>query len=465
MIGMSCFTFGSELAMSKVGHYLGSSITKRKSIVLMVVLIFLLGLMITIAEPDLTILASYLDPKDLNPWILKISVGAGIGVFLVLGFIRIIFRKSLRVWLIFFYACIFGIACLFGGKDGAILEISFDSGGATTGPITVPFLIAFGSGIAMASSGKNESSDTFGITGLCSVGPIIIVMLLGLFIKPNIVSGTAVTTNEIDHIYNLLLSSTKEVLIAILPIMIFFYIYQFFFIKLHKSALFKIFIGFIFMIFGLVIFLSAANFGFIPLGSSLGKNITQLGNYYFPLLLIISIIIGFVIVLAEPGVQVLTHQVEDLSNGSIKRSKMFIALCIGVALAVFSATVKVIYLPDLNILFYFVPLYLLCLLLSLIVPDIYVAVAFDSGGVASGAMSSCFVLPFILGISATLNNGSSGFGVIGLIATMPIIAIQFMGAYLKISSAIKYRFARRRVKEENDDQIIHFKEEKNGSKK
>jgi len=369
---------------------------------------------------------------------------------------RIVFQKSLKLWLIFFYACIFGLACLFGSENSAILEVSFDSGGATTGPITVPFLIAFGSGIAATASGKDSSSDAFGITGLCSVGPILIVMVLGLIVEPQIITTKTVIELSSSKLVADILTALLDVSIAILPIMLFFFVYQAFFIKLMKKELLRIFIGFIFMIVGLVIFLAAANFGFIPLGNSLGHNIALLGGDYSYLLIIISIIIGLLIVLAEPGVQVLTYQVEEISSGLIKRKTMLVALSIGVACAVLLATIRVIYLPDMSVLNYFVPLYVVCLLLSLFVPDVYVAVAFDSGGVASGAMASCFVLPFILGISSALENGSSGFGVIGMIATMPIIAIQLLGAYGKFSSAIKYRFARRRVKETNDDQTIHF---------
>lgn len=455
MIGMSFFTLGSDIAMSNAGKYLGSSIAKQKSLILILIITFFLGLMITIAEPDLSVLAGYIDENDLNPWVLKLAVGAGIGFFLALGVYRICKNKNLRLWIIFCYALVFGLACFFGSEDGAILELSFDSGGATTGPITVPFLIAFGTGVAEIRSGKDSKSNSFGMTGLASVGPIVIVMLLGIVLKPNI-SGQTFSDNKLIE---LLMDTMVEVTIAILPILVFFFIYQFIMIKLPKKELLKILFGFIYMWIGLVIFLAAAGYGFIPLGRSLGENIASLGDKGNIILLVMAVLFGAVIVLAEPGVQVLTKQVEEISSGGIKRMSLLIALSVGVAIAVLLSVIRVIFAPTMSIMYYFVPLYIFALFFSLLVPDIYVAVAFDSGGVASGAMASCFVLPFILGIASSKESSITGFGVIGLIATMPVIMVQFLGIASSIRDTIHYFIARSRIKEPNDSQIIHFKEE------
>ncbi|MFA6755394.1 MAG: DUF1538 domain-containing protein [Bacilli bacterium] len=457
VVGMSLYSLGSEVAMSQVGKYIGNSFGKSSQLIIMLILMFLLGIMITIAEPSISVLTGYIPAEEINPWLLKIIIGVGVGAFFLLGFLRILFQKSLRLWLMFFYMIVFGIACLFGGEGGPIIELAIDSGAATTGSITVPFLIAFGVGLASARGGKNSTSDSFGLVGLCSVGPIIVVMLLGIILEPQIKPTTISTDISVARFTDSLLSSIQSVCFAILPIVAFFLIYELICIKLPKKEIIKICLGFLYTAVGLIIFLTAANFGFIPIGYSLGSGLAMNESYFY-LLVILSIIIGFVIVLVEPSVIILTQQVEEISNGGIPKKKLRLSLGISVSIAVFLSTIRVLYFPTMPILYYIVPLYIVALGLTMFVPDIYVGIAFDAGGVASGTMSNCFVTPFILGIGATLNNGASGFGVIGLIATMPLIVVQGLGVVARIQSNIEYKKARERVKEVDDNQIIHLME-------
>lgn len=457
IVGMALFSLGSDIAMSKVGKYIGASITKRKSLALIVIISFLLGLMITLAEPDLTVLGELLSGV-VNPWILKIVIGIGVGIFLVIGLLRIIFQKSLKLWIVFLYSIVFALACIFGGASGdTIISISFDSGGVTTGPVTVPFLLTFGAGVAAVRGGKNSSNDSFGVMGLCSIGPLISTMLLFIILskfqdfsamKNNISTEASILDNLFD--------TSIEVLIAIVPIFVFFVIYELIFISLPCKELIKIILGFLYTYVGLTLFLTSAKVGLIPVGYALGENLANPvhNNGYNYLLIVLAILIGVAVVLVEPGVHILNEQVEEISGGTISKRKMTIALAIGVALAIVLTVIKEIYGPF-QITYYYVPLYILALSLTFTVPDIYTAVAFDSGGVASGTMSSCFVLPYIIGIAESRNSGS-GFGVIGLIALMPLICVQSLGLESIIKQKMRLRIAKRRVKEANDAQIIHL---------
>lgn len=464
ILGMTLFSLGTDVSMSKVGKYVGANVTKKESLVFMGIVAFLVGVMITIAEPDLAVLGDLLsealDPinegtGELNPWILKITIGVGVGIFLIIGLFRIIFQKSIKLWLIFFYGIIFGMACLFEGDAGdTIISISFDSGGVTTGPVTVPFLLTFGVGVASARGGKNSASDSFGVSAFCSIGPILTSMILFLVLQNSYNFANVKNAVDTNPDFLATLSSTAlEVLLALLPICLFFTIYQFIFIKLNSKELVRIYLGFIYTYCGLTMFLVSAKFGLIPLANSLGAGVGKSGQYY--LLVILAILFGFAVVLVEPGVHVLNEQVEEISGGTITKKKMLIALCIGVAIAIVLEVCRLTWGDGFRIKYYLIPLYIVALLLSFTVPDIYTAVAFDSGGVASGTMSSCFVLPFVIGISTATGNGS-GFGVIGLISVMPLICVQLLGLIASIETKAKYFRARKRVKEADDLQIIHF---------
>ncbi len=455
VIGMTLFSIGADTALENVGKKLGASFAKQRSLLLVIVLMFLLGLLIVIAEPDVTVLASYVPADIIDPNIIKIAIAVGAAIFFILAYIRIMFQKPLKLWYTFFFLMIFGFACLFGDKDGPIIDLSFDSGAVTTGPITVPFFIAFGVGIAGIRGGNDTSSDSFGMTAMCSMGPVITTMILGLVLRPTLKAPTIVTEITMTHLLDCLVSALQGIGIALLPMIIFFLAYNYFVLKLHKNELVRIISGFAFTFVGLVIFLTAANFGFIPVGNALGKGLAVSSKYY-PLLFIISALLGAVIILVEPGVGILANQVEEVSNGVISKKKISSTLLIGVSLAIMLATYRVIYAPTLSLLYYLMPIYVLSFLLALIVPDIYTAIAFDAGEVASGLMASNFVLPFILGISATLDNSSSGFGVIGIIAAIPVLSIEIMGLYAETKIKIMYARARKHVIEPNDLQVIHF---------
>lgn len=446
-IGLGIFSVGVDMSSSEVGQYIGEDLTKRNSLILIIIIGFLFGLLMTIAEPDLTVLANY-TKDEINPWIFKIAVGIGVGVFLVIAIIRILFSKSIKMIVFLFYGILFMVASLYGDGESAFLEIAFDSGGVTTGPVTVPFLMAFGIGIAGARGGHSAKDDSFGVSGICSVGPILVVLIIGLILKPE---ATSASIDEYT-IGEAILHSLSDVAIAILPVVCFFVLYDLLFLKLHKNELIRILFGFFYAYIGLVIFLSAANYGFIRVGHAVGKGFSKFNIF----VIVLSCVLGASIVLAEPAVHILNEQVENITNGVISKKSVFISLAGGVSLAILLATLRTLYFPSLNVLYILVPGYIIALVLSLFVDDLYVALAFDSGGVASGAMASCFVLPYVMGVAEGSSSSSTGFGVVGMIALMPIITVQILGVIAKVKADISYKKARERVREINDCQIIHF---------
>lgn len=448
-IGMNIFTHGSDMSMSKIGKYIGEDLTKKKSIILLVIFIILLGTIITIAEPDLAVLSEYIPKETLNPWIFRLLIGVGVGVFFAIGIYRIIANKSIKYWVSLFYGIIFMVASLFGDDNQAFLELSFDSGGVTTGPITIPFLLAFGIGIAGAKGGNKASENSFGLSGICSIGPVIVVMFIGLFVGSENLNPATSETMELGEAF---VSSLSEVGIAILPILALFLIYNFVFLKLHKEEFLRIIIGLVYTYLGLVIFLTAANYGFISIARNIGKGF---GEFHI-LILIMSFFIGASSVLADPSVSILVHQVEDISNGIIKKRTMLSSLAIGVGLTLVIAVTRAIYFPELPVLYILAPGYAVALILTIFSEDLYVALAFDSGGVAAGTMASCFVLPFMFGLSSITDVGTSGFGVIGMLGMMPIITVQLVGVLSNLKHVMALRKTRQKLKDEYDMQVIRF---------
>lgn len=466
-IGVALFSIGTENAMSKIGEIVGSHMTKQTNFAIMILIILLLGVFITIAEPDLSVLAERL--HSIDNYLFIGLVGLGVGIFLVIGVLRILFQKSLKVWLLAFYALIFALAIL---VDESFIPLTFDSGGVTTGPVTVPFILALGVGIATTRAGKSSNADSFGLTAFCSIGPLIVVLIFGLFMG-KLPGGYH--HYEINSVAEAFLSSAvsqiKNVSIAMTPIIIFFFIYNAIFIHLPKKQILRIIVGLVYTYIGLIFFLTGVEGGFTPIADHVGITLVDKANQVGQwLLLLIPFAIGFVVVLCEPAVQVLVKQVEQVSDGLIKKENMLVALSIGIGVGVMLAIIRVIY--NFSIFYYVVPGYIIALALTFAVPDIYVGIAFDSGGVASGPMTSAFILPFVLGVAHeywTLNKYKIGvtegdfimtqaFGTVAMVAMMPLIVIQLLGLNATIEKAYNLRLARKLVQEKDDNRIIRFGE-------
>ncbi len=431
IVGMGLFTLGTEASMTPIGNYLGSRMTKSRNLPLIVVLSFILGIAITIAEPDLQVLAN--NVPHINTYVLMLTVSVGVGFFLVVSMIRILLGIDLKWLLIVFYAIVFAVAAF---SDVDFLSVAFDSGGVTTGPMTVPFIMALGVGVASIRSDKNAESDSFGLVGLCSIGPILAVLILGFIYEGDSadISAQAVMSyeNTVELGTSYLASIPHymgEVALALAPIIVIFLVFQVVSLKLRRMPFLKIVIGILYTYVGLVLFLTGVNVGFSSLGTLLGSEMAS-GSAKW-LLVPVAMVMGWFIIRAEPAVHVLNKQVEEMSAGAVSEKAMGISLSAAIAVANGLAFVRV--LTGINILWFLVPGYLVALVLSFFVPKMFTAIAFDSGGVASGPMTATFMLPMAMGAAEAVGGNvmTDAFGLVAMVAMTPLITVQIMGAIYK----------------------------------
>lgn len=434
IVGMALFSLGADIAMMPMGERIGSQLTKTRKLGLLIAVALIMGIAITIAEPDLQVLADQV-PSVPN-MVLIIAVAVGVGLFLVLALLRIIFQKKLAIILILLYAAVFGLA-IFTSED--FLTVAFDSGGVTTGPITVPFILSLGVGVAAVRGGRSAQEDSFGLVAICSVGPILAVMIMGMLFNSSGGFAADLSIPEVNDFSSLMHAFGegfpeyfRDVGIAIAPIIAFFIVFQVIFLKLPKTQLLKMAVGMAYTYIGLVLFLTGVNVGFMPVGNYLGAQIGSLD--YNWMLIPLGMIMGFFVVMAEPAVHVLNKQVEEITVGAISKRSMLLSLSIGVAVSVGLAMVRVV--TGLSIWYFLVPGYAIALGLSFFVPKIFTAIAFDSGGVASGPMTATFLLPFAMGACSAVGGNmlTDAFGIVAMVAMTPLVTIQIMGLYYKIKT-------------------------------
>ncbi|MGM9971606.1 MAG: DUF1538 domain-containing protein [Anaeroplasmataceae bacterium] len=458
ILGIAFFSLGAELSMSPMGEKIGSGLIKSKKVKIILLVCFVMGVLITVAEPDLTVLSKLV--KDvINPTLLIILVGVGVGLFLVIAVLKIIFKNDLSTRLLFSYLLMFMLSALaLNASNGAFLPLAYDSGGVTTGPITVPFIMALGLGIAQTIGGRESRENSFGLVALCSIGPILVVLLLSLTIKGNInyqAPDYSLPSNLGYSILTTILHSIKEVGIALGLIVIFFLIINKFFINLPKRKLMLLGVGILYTLLGLVLFLSAASIGFMPIGYKIGN---MLAHHNAIWIIAIGFILGVVVVLAEPAVMVLTKQVESVTTGGVSKKSMLLALCIGVGISIALSMIRIYF--GFSILYYVIPGYFISLGLSFFVPKVYTAIAFDSGGVASGPLTSSFILPMAIGATMALKGESYilelAFGIVGMVAMTPLITIQMLGFKSVITKRAITRSRMKIMKSRDDEQIIEF---------
>ena len=439
IVGIMFFTLGAEMSMSPMGERVGAVLTKSRSVPLIIGVGFVLGFLITISEPDLQVLAHQV--PSIPNMTLILSVAAGVGFFLVVAFLRMLLSIALPKLLVVFYALIFVLAA-FVPKE--FLAVAFDSGGVTTGPITVPFIMALGVGVAAIRSDRHAADDSFGLVALCSVGPILAVLLLGIlfqasdstYIPPVLPDvGDSVELWQLFHVS--LPTYLKEIATSLLPIVLMFGIFQLVALKLDRRSLGRIGVGLLYTYMGLVLFLTGANVGFMPAGNYLGQVLA--GRSFRWVLVPIGMLIGYFIVKAEPAVYVLNKQVEEITDGAISAGTMGAALSAGVSLSVGLAMVRV--LTGISILWFLIPGYTFAIGISFVVPKLYTAIAFDAGGVASGPMTATFLLPLAQGacVAAGGNIVTDAFGVVAMVAMTPLITVQLMG----LMAQFKQRCARK----------------------
>ena len=455
ILGIGFFTLGADVAMTPMGEHVGAGLTKSSSVKLLVAVCFVLGFFITVAEPDLTVLANQVGSK-----MIILFVALGVGLFLVLAILKIIFKKDLASMLVYFYMVLFALALLALAVDSNnfnLIPLSFDSGGVTTGPITVPFIMALGVGVATTIGGNNSNENSFGLVAMCSVGPILAVLLLSVInggdvSAPN-VNDYMMPTDIVGSVFSTLIKTTKDVSIALSLVVVFFFIINFTLLKLPKKKIIQILIGVLFTYIGLIIFLTAVHVGFMPIGFKMGAELAKTSPI---VVTVVGFVLGLVVVLAEPAVHVLNKQVEEITQGTVSKKAMMIALSIGVGLSICLSVIRIIF--GFSILYYLIPGYLISLGLSFFVPKIYTAIAFDSGGVASGPLTSTFILPFAIGACVALGGNilSDAFGIVAMVAMTPLITIQLLGFTSIFKKRVSEKLAMKKILDDEDDQIIRF---------
>ena len=481
LFGLIFFNLGTDSSLIKMGEVVGSTITKRKNILAFILVVFLIGVSVTLAEPDVRVVCGYTGDSYTLVWIL---FSVGVGAFLVIAALRILFQLNLRFILICLYGLGFALALL---VEPTFLPFIFDGAGATTGTITVPFLLAFGSGVAITRGSKKQNADSFGLLALGSLGPILVMLIFCMILKfMNVDSGSILNyaNSEIGKLSDpswryfgeKVLTTLVDVSIGIAPITIFFLFYDLIFVKLPVKEMIRIFIGLLNIYIGLFLFLTGVNGGFSPIAHILGINVGGHGRVGWEIgavALVVGFILGFFATMCEPSVKVLGKQVQGVSDGIINKNSMTISLAISVGIAVVLSILRMCVPGKINFIFILVPGYILAFALSFFCPSIYTSIGFDSGGVASGSMVACFVLPFCIGvgenfgltiagktgdalIDATKNIFSYSFGVIALVALMPLIVVQSMGVIATIKQKKQAKQIRTSFLLPDDNQIIHF---------
>lgn len=450
ILGITLFNLGVDISLIPIGEHIGSSIVKRRNLLFIVILTFVIGVFVTVAEPDLIVLANQINGVPNSAIIMAVAIGVGLA--LIGAFLRILFQWRLSYILM---GCYLAAFILSGFTNTNFLSIAWESGAVSTGPIMVPFVMALGLGLASIRGDKATEEDSFGLVALTLISPIIIVLILGMFFTPT--GGSAIIVPELQSISDLILLYLKslpeyfgQIALALFPMIIFFGIFQAISLRLKKNVLLKISVGTMYTYLGLILFLASANVGFMPAGYQLGSTLIENTSPW--VLVLVGLIMGYFVVAAEPAVFVLKRQVEEVTAGAISAKAMGIGLSIGVAISVGLAMIRV--LTGISLLYFVIPGYTLAMLLTLIVPRIFTSIAFDSGAVASGPLAATFMLPFAIGASEALGGNifTDAFGIVALVAMTPVITLLLFG----VAASIKSKKAAKEVFIPEDDSIIEL---------
>ena len=438
IIGLALFTLGADLSMIEIGQRIGGYLAKKNWIWFTIITTLFVGVIITIAEPDLIVLANQVK-ESISSTLLIMAVALGVGIYMVISIVRTKYSLPLNIILLVSYLTVFVLAFFLPDN---FFPLALDSGSVTTGPISVPFIMAFGIGLATVSSVKGKSSDdSFGTVGLVSVGPILAVMLLGIILHTNDLNYVYSSPEEVKGFFNIIAQffvglphECLNIIIVILPIFLFFIIFQIFALKLPLKTIFQIFLGIVYVFVGISLFLNAVNYAFLTTGQSLGLALANMQNNW--LIIPLFCIIGLVIVLAEPAVHVLAKQIEVVTSGVVSKKMMFVSLCVGVSLALGLVATRILF--SINVLYIIIPIFTICFILTFLTPKMFTGIAFDSGGVVTGAMSTTFVLPMIIGIVCVLSGEISilkdAFGSLAIVASSPILLVLIVGFIYKVKS-------------------------------
>lgn len=447
IMGITLFDIGSEMSMIDLGFKIGKHLTKKGKLLFIFIITFIIGFIVTVAEPDLSVLSKQV--PNIDPLIFIYIISIGVGISLILAVLRIILKwnYNLMVLIIVFLAF---LASFF--VPGEMIPLGFDTGGVTTGPISVPFMIALCAGISYKRNDKSRKEDVFGMISFSSLGPIVVFLVIGLIYRGK-TTYDIISIEHFNSFFDVLKAYaknipffTKEVLITLSPIVLLFVIYNKMYLKLEKKNIIKISVGMIYLFIGLTIFALGVNIGYLPMGYLFGKEFAN----NTALIIAIGTFLGYFIIKSEPALKVLVNQIEDISSGYINKKLLTTSISIGVGIAVGLSIYRLVY--EVPILYFFIPLYGVALILSFFVPQIFTRIAFDSGGVASGSLTAAFILPFAIGIAETLNINvlNYAFGLIAMVATVPLITIQLIGLIYK------KKMQKTKAKEEVSDEIVDY---------
>ena len=457
IIGISLFNYGAEHAMTPIGRMVGKGLTKQGKVFVLLVVVFIFGFLITIAEPDLSVLAAQTEsvfPKLL----LIISIGIAVGFFLLLAILKILKKINLIRILSALYMIAFAFVALlaYQGKENMV-ALCFDGGGVTTGPMTVPFLMSLGAGIALILAQKSEKDASFGFIAFSSIGPVIVMLLLSLFSKKMdgyTLPDYSVSNNFFLSYIECVWHKVKEVGLSIALLFGCYLVIDLIFLRSGKKKILYMVNGLMFAYMGLVLFLAAVDATYIGIGFKIGS---ELANSNQALIIIIAFIIGALTVLAEPAIKILISQVEEMTNGLVKRRSLLAALAIGVGVAISLAFIRIMF--KFSILYIIIPGYIICFILAFFVPKIYTAIAFDAGGVASGPLTSSFILPMALGLCSVCAPDdvlSYGLGIVSLVALSPLLSIEILGVFSVFNNKRKVKSEIKKALKEEDKIIISF---------
>lgn len=452
VLGMVLYGKGIKMSLEPIGEKFGAFVTSKKKVWILLLVGALLGFIVTVAEPDLNVLGEQLG--NLKTTII-ITISLGVGVFLAIALLKTMLGWDFNLLILILYALVFLAALLVENK---YIPLCFDSGGVTTGALTVPFLLSFGASVAGMAGGKNKEGNSFGMVAICSIGPILMMLLLCAFTRPEV--NTAISHNSSSNFSELVQSylttagaQFKEVLIALTPITVIFFIFNFASFKLPAIQLFRILFGFLYTYIGLSIFLTGVNAAYMGTGYFIGQSLASSDKKW--MLMPIGAVVATFIILAEPAVGVLTKQVEEISAGAIKKHTILIALALSMAFALAFSMFRILY--GISIWWVLGIGYAVALGMSFLVPRVFTSIAFDSGGVASGPMTATFLLPFAIGAAEQIQGAdgilTSAYGLVATVALMPLITIQFIGL---LSQLKQKRFNKKHLKVIDDDEIIEL---------
>ncbi len=439
IIGLTLFTTGTDLSLAKMGKNISNSLIKKKNIKLILLVSFLIGTSITLLEPEFLTIG--MEAQNIPTNILLITISLGIGISLMIAILRILFNISYRYFLISSYLLIFLILML---GEFASVPFAFDIGSVVVGAISAPFILSFGGNFANLKKNKKKDTNEFGILSLCSLGPIIMILILSLIYHPTIIYDSDPILKKLEF-FDTLKTNFYQVFMSLIALVL---IYFGFNIKnKNKKENKKILLGLIMVIFGITLFLTGGDVGYFKISYMIGSKLSGI-NYF--LIILIGGIFGFLIAKIEPSVKVLITYVDEVTSGSIKEKFLEICLCFGVAISIMLSLFRV--LNGYHVLMFLIPSYFLAILLAFFTPSNFLGMAFDAGGVVAGSIAASFTLPLLIGAASLLTNDylKEAFGVMSLISVIPVIILEIVGIIYKIES-----------KENNfiniDDTIIEYR--------